>query len=334
MVLSDPVLTANIYCDRGLDELIHGAIIPFRARLRESDPGGGWSIWLVRYSRCGEHLKVRVHGPEERREHARQLLDDSVRAHFAALPAPAAGSRVSHPDAPAIDAEDEATSDYPDRTLLWTRYRRSHVNLGPPRLLEDNRYAALFTACLGRGADLVLDFLAPDAEGRVRGTARQRGLLHALFSGLAAVGFAPEEREAYMAYHRDWLVRFSVSGPDAEAEVRSAFDRRVEGMASLVGQLRRLGNARWDGATANLTGVEAEWRSALHALLGYLVAFRRNPDYRLDPFTDDPVFPPLFKVFHALANHLGVRMLDEAFTHHLVLRATSREPAPGVEAAA
>jgi hypothetical protein len=327
MQLSDPVLTASVYCDRGLDALIHDAITPFRSRLRDSDPEGHWSLWLVRYSRCGEHLKVRLHGPPERRELARRLLEESVHAHFASLPAAGAEARVSRTDAPAIDAEDEATSDYPDRSLVWTRYRRSHVNLGPPRLLGDDRYAALFTASLGCGADLVLDFLRPDDTGKVPGGARQRGLLRALFSGLAAVGFSPDERATYLAYHRDWLVRFNVSGP--QADVLASYDRRVAGMASTVEQLRQIASAQWEHPRERPAGADAAWGEALSALVGYLVQFRGDPEYRLDPFAEDPVFPPLFKAFHALANHLGVGMLDEAFLHHLVLQATAVQPADG-----
>ncbi|HEY0015546.1 MAG TPA: lantibiotic dehydratase C-terminal domain-containing protein [Longimicrobium sp.] len=327
MVLADPVLTANIYCDRGLDALIHGAITPFRARLRDSDPGGGWSLWLVRYSRCGEHLKVRLHGHPERRELARRLLEESVQAYFAGLPPVSGEVRISRMGAPPIDVEDDATSDYPDRTLLWTRYRRSHVNLGPPLFLEDDWYTALFTACLGSGADLVLDFVQPDQAGKVPGAARQRGLLRAIFGGLAAVGFSPDERAAYLAYHRDWLVRFNVAGPEAEAELLASYDRRAEGMASTLEQLRQIAGGYWGAAPGSVTGADADWRDALSALVEYLARFRGNPEYRLDPFTDDPVFPPLFKAFHALANHLGIGMLDEALVHHLVLRATATQVA-------
>lgn len=333
MVLADPVLTANIYCDRGLDALIHGAITPFRARLRGSDPEGNWSLWLVRYSRCGEHLKVRVHGPPERRELARGLLEESVQAYFSGLSPAGEEVRVSRTGAPPIDVEDDATSDYPDRTLLWTRYRRSHVNLGPPVFLEDDRYTALFTACLGSGADLVLDFVQPDGTGKVPGATRQRGLLRAVFGGLAAAGFSADERAAYLAYHRDWLVRFNVAGPEAEAELLASYDRRAEGSASTLEQLRKIAARLWGGAPGIVTGADADWRDALSALVEYLARFRGNPEYRLDPFTDDPVFPPLFKAFHALANHLGIGMLDEALVHHLVLRATASRAADAEEVA-
>jgi hypothetical protein len=328
MVLPDPVLTASIYCDHGLDALIHGAIVPFRARLRDSDPDGGWTLWLVRYSRCGEHLKVRLHGPAERREIARRLLEESVQAHFdTRRPAAGEAPRVSRPDAPPIDLEDEASADHPDRALLWTGYRRSHVNLGPPVFLDDDQYTALFTTCLARGADLVLDALHPDASGNVPGSARQKGLLKALFSGIAALRLGAGERAAYLAYHRDWLVRFNVADPDEAAELLTRFDRRLEGMAATVQQLARVAAAEWEGEARTATGAEGAWRDALAGLLAYLVRFRGDPRYQVDPFTDDAALPPLFKVFHAMANHLGVSMLDEAFVYHLLLRASAAEPA-------
>ncbi|MBV9773565.1 MAG: hypothetical protein JO040_06420 [Gemmatimonadetes bacterium] len=108
--------------------------------------------------------------------------------------------------------------------------------------------------------------------------------------------------------------------------MRAHFDRRVEGMAPAVEKVRRAAAAQWDGGARPVTGPEGAWGDALSDLLAYLVRFRGDPRYHGDPFTDDAVFPPIFKVFHALANHLGVSMLDEASLHHLLLRATAVAP--------
>ncbi|MBV9107993.1 MAG: hypothetical protein JO306_01135 [Gemmatimonadetes bacterium] len=321
----DPVLTASVYANRGLDALIHGAVAPFRARLRERGPAGEWSLWMVRYSRCGEHLKLRVHGPEEGREDARRLLQEAVDAHFATL-APVDGGvpRVSRADAPAMDAEDEAETDYPDRALLWTHYRRSHVNMGPPVHLGSNEYAARFTAAMAAGAGLVLDRLAPDAEGRFAGSARQHILLRGLLAAIAATGFTAEEREAYLAYHRGWLIRFTLDDARRETEAVAAFDRRVEAMSAATEQVRRTAAALWDVPdAAPASEGEAAWCAAVSALAGYLDGLRGDPVYDVDPFAGNAVFPPVFKAFHGLANQAGVGMLDEAFLHHLLLRATA-----------
>ena len=45
-------------------------------------------------------------------------------------------------------------------------------------------------------------------------------------------------------------------------------------------------------------------------------------DDRLDPFAEDAAFNPLFKALHGLANQLGLKWLDEAYSYHLLLRAT------------
>jgi lantibiotic biosynthesis dehydratase-like protein len=327
----DPVLTASLYSNRGLDGLVHGVVAPFRARLAERDPDGRWSLWWVRYSRGGEHLKLRLHGPQEGRELARELLARAAEAHFAALPpADPDAPRVSRPDAPAVDVEDEAAEDRPDRTLLWTQYRRSHVNLGPPVYLRHDGYVERFTACLAAGAELVLDQLHPDAGGKVAGAARQRVLLRGVFTGLGALGFSPEQRAAYLAYHRDWLLRFSLSDTEKETALREHFDRRVDGLAAIVDQLRRASATEWEVDAAPASGVEGRWRAALAGLMAWLEPFRGDPEYLVDPFTDDAACPAVFKVFHALANHLGVGMLDESFTHHLLLRVATPAPAEPV----
>ena len=150
---ADPVLAASLYADRGLDGLVYGVAAPLLARLREAGPAGGWSLWVVRYARGGEHLKVRLHGPAEEVPAVRRLVEEAAAAHFAALPpADPALERITRPDAPAIDPEDEPAGERPDRSLAWTTYRRSPVSLGPPRFLDDDGYAARVTAALAAGA--------------------------------------------------------------------------------------------------------------------------------------------------------------------------------------
>jgi hypothetical protein len=38
----------------------------------------------------------------------------------------------------------------------------------------------------------------------------------------------------------------------------------------------------------------------------------------VDPFADGPLFPVLFRLFHATARQFGLALLDEAFLHHLL----------------
>ncbi|MET0396756.1 MAG: lantibiotic dehydratase C-terminal domain-containing protein [Longimicrobiaceae bacterium] len=332
----EPVLTASLYCSQHLDSLVHAAVGPFLRGLREQDPGGDWSLWMVRYSRCGEHLKVRLHGPRDRCPLARRLLAEAVQAHFDALPAPVPGApRASRGDIPAIDEDDEREEDYPDRTLSWTRYRRSHVSLGPAPFLDDDRYAGLMAACLASAADLVLDGLRPDASGQVPHSLRQRILLRALVAGLSGLDLAGGPA-AYLAYHRDWLLRFYAEDADREEEVRGQFDARVEQMPGTLEPLRRVAAAQLVGEAAGGSAGEPhgrDWPGALAGLHAYLAGFRGDPAYHVDPFAPDPVFPPIFKVFHGLANQLGLSSTNEAFVHHLLLRATAGQEAGSTAAA-
>lgn len=326
MLHPDPVLTASIYSGR-IDGVIRGAVGPLRSGLAEAFPDGAWRLWMLRYARGGCHLKVRVHGPEAVRPVAERLLDDAVRSHFLRVAAPPEGTvRLTRPTSPAIDEDDESSEDHPDRTLRWTRYRRTHVCLGPKLFLGDDRYVALFTTCLSRAGEVVFEALGPAGDEELAGSVRLKALLNALLAGLSATGLAPGERAAYLAYHRDWLLRFVLPTRAREEETLAGFERRAEGMGSVLEEARRTA-ARWEEAPALPSAAPAAaWRRSLADLFRHLDTFRGDPAYRSDPFSDDPAFPPLFKALHGLANQLGVDMLNEAFVHHLLLRATTVEP--------
>ena len=166
MIRPDPVLTASVFCDGLLDEVIHGAVEPFRQALRREAPGWEGGIWMVRYSKGGMHLKLRLHGPGAGGTRARELLKESVDAFFATLaPREADETRTARPELPAIDDEDRAEGLHPDRTLLWTTWRRSHVNLGPDVFLDDDAYVARMTTALAAAGDIVLGTVQPGVTG-------------------------------------------------------------------------------------------------------------------------------------------------------------------------
>jgi hypothetical protein len=325
----DPVVTANIYCSGRLDGVIHGALGPFWREFRRVEDSRLFYLWFVRYGKGGEHVKVRLHGPEHQSDAARRLLAQAVDDLFAVLAErPEGEPRRSRSDAPPIDVEDEVAEDRPDRSLLWTKYRRSHVSLGgKPFLLEDD-YASLFTACLGCGCELALSALVPGESGEVPFRQRQSALLKALIVGVATLGFSRRQRTAYFAYHRDWLLRFSTlnknqGDPERVRALEEQFDARASRMGRSLDQLRTVAGTQWavQAPVGEQDGKEVAWRAALSAFLLYVTPRCREPEYHLDPFAVDPVFSPVFKVFHGVANQLGLPMLDEALAHHLLLRA-------------
>jgi hypothetical protein len=319
----DPALTANIYCASSLDGVLFRAVAPFWRELRPHDPERLCGLWVMRYSRGGEHLKVRLHGPERYRSLLRETLEGRVNDFIASLPESPIRERSAGGRPPAIDAEDDVDSDHPDPSFLWTTYRRSQISLGGKPFLTDDRYAALFTRCLCAACELVLA-QEPAGQGTLPHPVRQRTLLKALIAGFAALGFPVGKRRDYFAYHRDWLLR-SVLPKDRrlEPEAIEQLCRRLDEQAATMGSsrlsLRGAAEEEWNGRGARREGgPDAPWRQSLAALLEYVSPLCRDPDYRLDPFAGDPAFAPLFKVFHGLANQLGLKPLDEAFAHHLL----------------
>src|SRR5512132_224789 len=206
--LPDPLLTANVYCAGRLDDVLLRGVAPFWRGVRAEYPEQQAHLWFVRYLRGGEHLKLRLHAPEALREALRSSFEAAVRAHLDTLGStPIASAPPREGGALPIDVEDEGTEVHPDPSFLWTHYRRSAVSFGGGPLLGDDRYADLFTRCLGAGCEKALA-LQPDAQGNVPFNARQIALLKAVISGMASLRWSPERRSAYFAYHRNWLLRF------------------------------------------------------------------------------------------------------------------------------
>lgn len=323
----DPVLTANLYCRERLDQVVQQVVLPLSRDLSAIDATGASYVWGIRYGRCGEHLKVRVHAPEQLRPRLQESLSVHAGAFFTALGEPATtGGPEPEPEVavPPIDVEDAAAANYPDRSLLWTQYRRSHISLGGKPFLADDHYVALMTTCLGRGCERMLDAFAN--KGEISHSYRQTILLDSLINGLAAVGFTVGQRAAYLEFHRDWLLRFNLVRNRVDAEKTRAFldrfERRAETAVTALNQLRDMTAEHW-AEPPREAACHGTWGHSLLDLLEFVRPFSANPDYHIDPFATDPVFPILFKALHGFANQLGLKMLDEALAYHLLLRAIS-----------
>ncbi|HEX6904268.1 MAG TPA: lantibiotic dehydratase C-terminal domain-containing protein [Thermoanaerobaculia bacterium] len=328
--LPDPLFSANIYCDGFLDEVLRGAVAPFWKELRRREPKGPGYLWVVRYGRRGEHLKVRLHGPEEWAGF-RALLVESVTICFAALGAPQEkGRRSERMDIPPMDEEDAEEGLYPDRTLLWTRYRRSHVSLPAGPYLRDDHFLSLFTPCLGVACERTLAAFRPLADGKAPTSLRRTTLLQGLISGLGTLGWPASECCAYLAYHRDWLIRFSLcrngAHPEQGREILARFEEQAVRMGAALERLRSLTRAEWE-KDQQPHASEDPWHDRLAHLAAYLSPLAADPERNIDPYTSNPVFAPLFKVFHGFANTLGLNAMEEGYTHHLLLQAATMEAA-------
>ncbi len=315
--LADPILTASIYRSGALDEVIHRVIAPFRNELVATTH---W-MWVLRYNRCGEHLKVRLHGSPNERDELANLFESGVRCYLAGAE-PIAAQRMNRLDAPPIDLEDQGTGSHQDTTFLWTTYRRSPVSFGGKPFLLDDTYAVLVARCLARGLDLALLALQPDAGGCFEYKPRQASLLKALLAGLSPV----KSRSAYLTYHRDWLLRAFLArnwkNLDDADQLLAKLELRAASARESIAILRQVAQAKWNRVAANdLETPEAAWQEAISNLLQYVARFGDDPEFHLDPFAAEPCFPVLFKAFNGLSNQLGLDPLNEAYTYHLLLHA-------------
>ena len=315
----DPLLSANFYAFRRLDRVIARAVVPFVLAAEASPASHPFYLWLLRYACGGEHLKIRVHGPESLREPLSLLLERAVEAGRAAgEEIPVMPRRLVPP--PPMDREDQGPADgYPDGTFLYTHYRRSPVVFGASPLLDDDLYAALFTSCLGRACRLALESFELDETGHLPHRRRQALLLKVLTAGLPAL-FAGEELRRYAVYHRDWLVRAR------SLASRGGMEKARQILEQYASEAARIGPSSLTGIPALLQGAEPpglwerEWRRSLVAFRAYVQEIQA-PDP--DPFVPGPLYPSLFKVFHCVANQLGLTPLNEGLTWHLLLNAVA-----------
>ena len=98
------------------------------------------------------------------------------------------------------------------------------------------------------------------------------------------------------------------------AQVLGQFDRQ-RGGPELREELALARAESWDRALPGEAATGA-WRAGLQALGDYIAPLLADPAYHVDPFADHAAFPVYFKIFHGLANQLGLDATNEAFLYH------------------
>lgn len=308
-------------------------VAPSWQELQRQSIGLDCYLWVMRYARGGEHLKVRWHGPDAQALLWRAILEGKWKNYREGLPSVSdRPPRLSQSKVTPIDVEDQASEDYPDRFLLWTHYKRSHVSLGYHPYLQDDRYVELLTRCLGFSTEMLLDVLECGPGGSAAHGPRQTILLKAIITGLAALSFSPTELDFYLLYHRDSLLRAFrrrkkiINGSLNMAALVARFEGEIERMGQQARRLATQARIHWqEGTLPPWGGRFAAWSQALRALADYVNPICRDRAHHIDPFAESPMFPPLFKVFHGLANQIGLDALNEAFAYHLLISLTAPE---------
>ena len=316
-----PLLSASVYGQKQHDLLLDEFIRPFWSTSMLRMAGG--FLWTMRYGGGGEHLKLRLHGPDRYEAETRHSLTTVLDNFVESLP-PSDSGPVYPGLFPSIDPEDEEDGVRPDRFWRWTTYRPSPFVLGAEKLAQDPTLAALYAHAQSAVAEIVMTQVAPLRLQPSFATLRQSLFIRMLVISFSSLGFSAAEREAYLRHHRDWLVRFliakersSESSPD---NTLAPLRERVAAMGPKIDTIRQLLETSPKGFSHPIFGV---WQERLSEFFKYVADFRGDAAYDLDPYTDDYAFLPLFKLLHGACNQFGLRLRNEIYIHHLLLAAAS-----------
>ncbi|MBZ5489566.1 MAG: hypothetical protein LAO76_01380 [Acidobacteriia bacterium] len=310
----DPVVTANVYCHGHLDAVLLGAIKPFLQEVIEASKRD-WRLWIMRYRRGGEHIKIRLHGDSSDAAAMKRELETYLDETLSQILWQEAGgpAKLTGAHDPTIDMEDSTIADYSPGTLIWTSYKRSHVTFGGEPYLGNDEYVALFAACLSAG---LRHFLSNAAmiDGAVLHAVRIVVVAELVEAALRILEL--EDSCEYLSYHRDWLVRFvllkTAHTPQEHQGVLAVFDKRLLHSASFWEQARE----QITGAIAQPAITLREWQSAILNLMEYVNELCRREQVQIDPFALHSSHSALFKALHGVSNQAGFALLDEALVYH------------------
>jgi len=283
-------------------------------------------FWFTRYGKCGEHLKVRVHGPSSVADTARASLEEHA-SRFFATPAsdPEPDLWLSKSAIPPIDPEDEQADDYPNKTLLWTHYRRSPIVFGTEVYLDDDVHVGRFCRCQAAVTSLALDVLLPKFGDPSYLKHRQATYIQILLTAISVLGLSPEETAHYLAYHRDWLIRSLVQNATPPGSITfEGILEELQGRASAMSAALRSLAGHLETALAGSkpsTDYCLPFHEEFSRFYEHVSGYRGNERYDRDPFTRDFAFLPVFKILHFSANQFGFRLSHEAYVFNLLSHA-------------
>jgi lantibiotic biosynthesis dehydratase-like protein len=317
-----PFLSASVYGQKQHDLLLDAFLRPFWSSSALRYAGG--FFWTMRYGGGGEHLKLRLHGPEQYEAETRQALAAALDHFIASLP-PSELGQTDPGLFPSIDPEDEEEGLRPDRFWRWTTFRPSPFVLGAEKLAQDPMLSGLYAHTQGAVAEIVLREVAPQRLETSFATSRQSLFIRMLIATFETLGFSTAEREAYLRHHHDWLVRFLIArakSPETSSDtILAPMRERIANIGSTVAAIRQRLDSSVDGSCPH--PIFSFWQQRLRDFFAYVSTFRGNAAYDLDPYTKDYAFLPLFKLLQGACNQFGLRLKSELYVYHLLLVAAT-----------
>jgi hypothetical protein len=309
-----PEVSASIYCHGFIDELLRQVILPFWKRTRIALPQS--YLWVLRYDRGGQHIKIRLHAPVESHSVAAIHLRDAVGAFFAGLPSPAGDERDAAAHLPPIDPEDRADGLRPDRGLIWTQYRYSPELVGAEPLSAAPGFEVAFVRCRAASTEVVLDWLDTLESDEIPMRKRMVLSLQLFLAAVCGVHPHPETRARYLTFQRDWLLRVNL---DREQALR-LLERKVKGLPEHQAALGPLVTA-----SSFRDGVLGDWCRAVEALTHFCLnrlGGRSLPE--LDGPAENLVYSVISRAVHNAMNLAAIGTSNEAYICHLLRSALTR----------
>ena len=282
-------LTVEVLGEGPGAETIRSFVVPFWKRLRSVPPEPGLAdLRLEQPSNKQAPLLLHLHVPPHRQQLVEALLRESAEA-----------------------AENVMLRLVP--TPL------NEALLGEPPLSSDGELVARYRACLAQSSEIYLAAMSTRCADESSYSERQSAVLELVLTALPEALPDTDRQRGYLAFHRDWLIRYPVlQSGHGRAKVARVFDL----LQAQVARMGAPGHGELAAASRFVVdGARDSWTSCVQSLAEHLLTCEGDPRYQADPFARGPLFPVLFRLFHAVARQFGVALLDEAFLHHLVLRA-------------
>lgn len=336
---ADPVVSVDLFCgthggragedravaDRAVaDRAVAEIIAPVWRRLVAPGAEDSARLWFSRQTRDGSRLEIHIHGNEHGdascRERARGLILEAATRSF-----PGLTSRDEDDDQSEVEDEIAAPR------LTWVRPARNPLLFGGPKLANDDRFVRHFVDCVTAGCDLVLPRFGAGSRPTV--SERQRAFMRIVVVALSAL-WDSRDRARYLTYHRDWAVRFLVlrarREPRKAKEILERYRRAHDSLTPASrAVIRTVGEPLAEPVDLKSTASSAEraWARSLRALCADDGVLGGCP--ALEPFVDDPRWTTVLKIFHAVANQLGLDILNEGLAFDLLSRSLARSQENG-----
>lgn len=203
---------------------------------------------------------------------------------------------------------------------------------GGPPFTEDKTHLGLATRFLGVGCRRLLPVLgAPSVDGDV---ASERDLFFARLVGemTRSLGMSDGERVAFLVYYRDWLIRWPLMIKKASQAAADQWVVKLEQRAAAAPETTEsLGRACREACASDAEeagdSAAVEWHAVCGELGAYLRSKESVPEYRVDPFSENLMSPPVCKPLLSLSNALGYGTAEQAQVFHAMIKALGPERA-------